>query len=222
MKIISRFKDFYDHVSHIYGADPKIVYERGAFIQPEHGEYHTIPVQLNGTFPVHLTYNSDDPYDYELLVVCGRPYLVRQKKRDFNKPTEDRPKEAMEPHDAYRALTRRFYMRDLQRDFFGGGEHPMLVELARFLRQPVFLVRGIRTSHSERKCQFSVQNEVPVLADLGVPRLVDANRLYQDIAYFMGNVINPSPDLDPPVKLSDSERLQQHGFDRKQSFRHRK
>jgi hypothetical protein len=222
MKIISKFKDYYDHISHIYGADPKIVYERPTFIRPEGGEYNIIFVELNGVFPIHLTYDGNDPYDYELLVICGRPFLVRQKKCDFKKPNENRPKEAMASNDAYLALTRKFLMREFQRDFFEDGDYSMLIELAHRLRQPVFLVKGIQSQRNEQKCYFSVQNKVPVLADLGVPKLLEATRLYQDIAYFISNVINPSPDLDPPVKFSDSERLQQHGFDKKLSFRHRK
>jgi kynurenine formamidase len=60
-----------------------------------------------------------------------------------------------------------------------------------------------------------------VLADLGLPRIYDAQQLYQDLSYFLGNQMHENPDTKPPVNISDKDRIAQHGFDQ-QSFRHRK
>ena len=35
MKILSRYKDFYDHISHVFGVDEKIVYVRDVIPQTE-------------------------------------------------------------------------------------------------------------------------------------------------------------------------------------------
>lgn len=41
----------------------------------------------------------------------------------------------------------------------------------------------------------------------------------QEIGYCIGNIINNKND--PPIVISDNLKIEQHGFDRKKSFRHR-
>jgi len=67
-----------------------------------------------------------------------------------------------------------------------------------------------------------IERKIPVLADYKFGAVREATQLYQDLSYFMGNTIHPSPDLAPPVQVSDKDRIVQHGFDLRQSFRHRK
>lgn len=69
---------------------------------------------------------------------------------------------------------------------------------------------------------LSIEGKTPRLKDLGLSSLYPAEALYQDIAYFVGNVLHPSPDLAPPVFIADKDKIVQYGFDLKQSFRHRK
>lgn len=90
-----------------------------------------------------------------------------------------------------------------------------LVLISRKLNAPVFTYRlddGF----------VSVDGEIPILKDIGIDKLIPPEQLYQDISYFMGNIIKESPDMMPATKMTDKEKIQQHGFDLKQSFRHRK
>lgn len=59
------------------------------------------------------------------------------------------------------------------------------------------------------------------LAYYGFNSLFDRNieAIAQEIAYCIGNII--SDKNEPPVAISDGLKLEQHGFDRRKSFRHR-
>ena len=43
--------------------------------------------------------------------------------------------------------------------------------------------------------------------------------MYQEISYFIGNTMNESPDIKPPVEISNKDKISKAGFDLKNSFR---
>jgi hypothetical protein len=86
-----------------------------------------------------------------------------------------------------------------------------LVEWSRLLGAPVF-------TFDDR----DVDTNVPILAHIGMPALRSAEWMYQDLSYFVGNLLRESPDVKPPVEVSDKDKIVEHGFDLRQSFRHRK
>ena len=95
---------------------------------------------------------------------------------------------------------------------------------------PIFIIenseniykRPFRRSYEPHMCyDFNINVNV-VLEDLGFASLMNAEQLYQDIATYITNVLRSNPDITPPVQVSDKDKIGQHGFDLKQSFRHRK
>jgi hypothetical protein len=54
-----------------------------------------------------------------------------------------------------------------------------------------------------------------------MPAFVPATEMYQNLAYFMGNLMNVSPDKAPPVEVSNNQKILKSGFDLVKSFRHR-
>lgn len=82
-------------------------------------------------------------------------------------------------------------------------------EFHRQLDTPVFFkVAGTGIKHAS-------------LAYYGFNRLFDGSieAMAQEISYCIGNIINNKNE--PPVAISNDLKIDQHGFDRKQSFRHR-
>ncbi|MNL14187.1 hypothetical protein D3C87_1351180 [compost metagenome] len=65
--------------------------------------------------------------------------------------------------------------------------------------------------------------QVPCLLDLDFGKVLPAEQLWQDIQYYLLNLINESPDMAPPPRppQTNLEKLQSHGFDKRWSFRHR-
>jgi hypothetical protein len=65
-----------------------------------------------------------------------------------------------------------------------------------------------------------IMGRTPKLSSLGMPGYLDPKQLYQELAMFVGNVLNPVEQ--PPSNMKDIEKVASHGFDKKVSFRHRK
>jgi len=61
--------------------------------------------------------------------------------------------------------------------------------------------------------------EIPKLKDMGFPRIIAAERLYQEIAYCLTSIIPANPDMMPEIARTDKEKVASHGFDVRSSFR---
>jgi hypothetical protein len=248
MKIISTFKDYYDHQAHIYGGgDPRITYVRGTIQSDSILGTDAIPVPTRSHTAITLLCNfsgkwadvlnprwmvaGDDNHGnvLRLLAIAGRLFLLvgtpvtPEGGMRFSVLSERNPDHA---HTLDRLSNRppffwekRFQVADLV-----GSEEPALIPLSRALGVPVFVVSDIAyiARDDKHRLAITVETTIPILGDLGLPAIYTPQQIYQDIAYFMGNTLHESPDIAPPVSVSDRDRLVQHGFDAKASFRHRK
>ena len=88
-------------------------------------------------------------------------------------------------------------------------ESHLLLKVSRELQQPAFIIRG----------RELIEGKLPRLGELGFAALFSAEQMYQNLSYFVGNYLRESADLKPPVTISDRDRILQHGFDLKKSFR---
>lgn len=88
-----------------------------------------------------------------------------------------------------------------------------LKELHIELKNPIFFIIG--------KDEKDVLVNVP-LSYLGFNHLFDGNIeiMAQEISYCIGNVLNNNNE--PPIAIDNNGKIQQYGFDKKISFRHRK
>lgn len=108
-----------------------------------------------------------------------------------------------------------------------GEEVEALKELSKMVHQPIFLISKMETTNrwaGRQSTKFTVQPHYPLTSSMGLGQLISADRLYQDVGYWLSNVINPSPDIMPDGKppQTDLEKVVSHGFDKKVSFRKRK
>lgn len=224
MIIHSQFKDYYDHVAHLYGGgDPSIQYIRKRLVSLRQTCGHiftdTLTVEHTGlVYSPHILYN--DPYKFKWLSVVGKSYLLVQTYTgDVYSPTYSSWKlfsQKEHPELWSRFNVRRKWSRDteLKSVNYVGKFSAALVELSRKINAPVFTFESGETT-------AVVDGEIPILSNLGMPKIITAEQLYQDISYFVGNIMKDSPDMMPPSKMSDKEKILQHGFDNRISFRHR-
>ena len=209
MKIISSFKDYYDYVAHVYGQDNSIVYTRNYLTEPtDQGSRLPEVIRLEGA---HQFYFHSNMYESKLswLCFCGKPYpLFRGVLADENTP---------EFAPLLKPLKYGWFRSDRSRlkDMIGIRSR-VLVELSKQLNAPVFTFTG---GYPDR---FTIQPSVPKLGEIGFVKILSAEQAYQELSYFLGNEIHDSPDLAQPFVITDKEKIVSHGFDMKQSFRHRK
>lgn len=221
MKIVSKTKDYYDHVANILGVDEKLRYERqpyrvvklndGSPFFPEYEEF-TIPRTVEDdyreaypTSPFFRQIIRDDWRDRrssQALFVAGRAFTVWSDitgKDEFNNTT-------FGPRLARKEVECPDWLHGLSYN----------------LCQPVFLVLSLRPGHVYgRTGKVTVLNVPPNLADMGLPRLLDAFSAYSGIQTWMENMRAVGDALNGIPEADNNTKIQAAGFDLKTSFRKR-
>lgn len=119
-----------------------------------------------------------------------------------------------------------------------GKPDPMLDEVSRLLTNkmgrpiPMFIIFKDEFNSYTRRWMYNNNKPIPLnqlevnlnvrLNDLGFAAIMSAEHAYQEIESYLVNVLRDNPDKIPPVQVEDKIKIGQHGFDLKQSFRHRK
>ncbi len=212
MRLHSDFHDYYDHAVG-YGIDEKVHYNR-----------FTKPADIN------LRSELDRPIHPRsgILGFCGKLFPFIQlsrfdKKRDCDWEDEydgkivedyfafslDEYREKDEAWDEYSDDIG--YSDDIRlKQFFvdwRSDNDKLFVEL----KCPVWLMRFYERSPN------GLLN--PVLKELGFDRIKDAFSIFQEISMFLANILVEQKTVD---SVDDKHRIQQHGFDLKESFRNTK
>ena len=223
MKIQSKFKDYYDHVAHIYGGgDPLNVYQR----KPLDETVYTFDSKVFDGFILPGNYYHD--YMLKYIVIAGKLYTLRADKNpnpgqlstwlDYELFTPENFPKHFEKNKS--KGFRKWRWLGLNREqVYIGYEHPALTEIAKAIGQPVYEL--VRISNSQKTSVY-VNRVIPILAANHIPSIISAEQMYQDLSYYTVNTMKESPDVRKPDISSDKEKVLQHGFDVKQSFRHRK
>lgn len=232
MIIKSKFKDYYDYVANQYGGgDPGVLYLRKE-IQETVVSDREMWSKIS-SFPADSHYygGGNGPkgwYDYRWLVVAGRYFLLLKKnhahpaydilsQETFHVLSEDLHADVfdklMVKKDGWFQKTEE----KLTVDYYINRQSDALIALSKKVNAPVFVINAL-----SRGGNIHIDERTPVLKDLGVASHISAEQVYQEIAYFLSNVLVDSPDVRPPVHISDKDMIVSKGFDLKQSFRHRK
>lgn len=116
---------------------------------------------------------------------------------------------AIDKCDTYEEFSKNKYNGYLYNTFSDAKEDDLL-KIHKELSTPVFFVHDGK-----------VYKDLP-LSYFGLVDVFDSNmeKTYQEIAYCLANVVQNKNE--PPVEISNLDKVQQHGFDKKVSFRHRK
>ncbi len=224
MRIQSKFKDYYDHVASCYGQDPDVVYERKSGIGCEipwnamAGKREAGSTILRDTFENYAwggergrgTRRIHVGSFFEMEFLVAGPHCFAIARHKSGKAVLLGP-----GHDRF-----------LEREQFGPRmDEPrrpalptpeQIVNLIHVVKAPVFLVRGWCDSRD----QIRVFDDVPILADLGIPAVVPPEQMWQDIYSTIINVLRRNPDKAPPVEVDNQHKIWAAGMDPKTSFRH--
>lgn len=212
MRLHSDFHDYYDYAIG-YGVDEKVHYNR--FKKP-------VDINLRSELDRPLHRRSG------ILGFCGKLFPFVQlsrfdKKRDFHWEDEYDGKIVEEYYafslDEYRQKEvawdeysddighsddirlKQFFL-DWRRD-----NDKLFVEL----KCPVWIMRFYEESPN------GLLN--PPLKDLDFERIKDSFTAFQEISMYLANILVEQKQI---VSVDDKDRIEGHGFDAKQSFRHRK
>lgn len=240
MIIKSPLKDYYDYVEHINGGDPNVLYLRNR-LKPrvDHGDcripqHITVPCDFP-KLPYMFT-EGDSTYSFVWCVIAGKCYLLVDEmiRNGVAKPRTLVTPDSKLMNTLCTKSSSGYFFRGppVTSDSFFGKSDQRVVELCRLVKQPVFVMdyrmhwvddaTDRRHKKGTRVPTAVIECELPILKDLGFASFIPATTMYQDIAYFMSNTIRTNPDNQPPVEVGNTDKITGHGFDIKQSFRHRK
>jgi hypothetical protein len=225
VKINSKFKDYYDHIEHINGGDPKVLYIRNRLTPSEKSSSSiTCDLKLERSLPTaYCSYYNNAVFKW--CIVAGKYYLICQFRPNMGTYTDWKLVTPGSEMMASLYVNSRNGQQTVIDKYFGTSDD-YAIALSREIQQPVFVCDSTWVytdkAHKHHKWITTVDCELPVLIDLGFASVISAEQMYQDIAYFMSNTIHTNADIAPPVEVSEKDKILGHGFDLKQSFRHRK
>lgn len=219
MKIKSRFKDYYDYVAHAYGGgDQRVTYVRDRI--PEESTMVTFQrdeIKHNLLLPEPGVRLGKGTVTW--LVVNGKVYTLFTER---NEDHSNKPVKLLTPENFGGREGELFQYYSLKWDKYQEFESPWAEAISRKIKQPVFVINDWRRGYSDGTTTFMIDDYVPILQNLHFVQFFGPEQLYQEIAYYISNKMVDSPDLVVANNMTDKEKIVQHGFDYKQSFRHRK
>lgn len=212
MKIISKFKDYYDYLVGIYGEDPLLVFDRrnqnGTIIhkfpalpdewQAEYGDCVGLAHLFVGNWHTWLFYTGQEVYTTsDIETVHSR---VRHNKKYAPIVRFKNGKEYAMPTKNQWHTTHDYFLTTITRSHY---------EMVAYRHVPLVLI--IKKHYWNESDSYYVN---PQLVSLGI--YVDENVVWQEISAYLGQ-LRSEQETSPSVP--DKNKIENKGFDVKHSFR---
>lgn len=224
MKIISKYKDYYDFVAKIYGEDPKIIFKRNpsefkAAINTGNDDFYDGLAEVTfdscNITPSH--YHLEPPESYiDGIIVCGKLYIMMHKLIDDKYPYR---------FEQTRLLTIQEYIDNslkkstawLRAKFTAlCNVEAKYINLNKKFNSPIVYLKDMCQS-GINKIECTVLTNISLL-ECKFETRIDAYQIFQELQMFINNHLTPEIAIE---QIDDRYKIMQHGFN-KQSFRHRK
>ena len=202
MKIISKFKDYYDYLQGVYGIDDLLVLDR-----------------RSNSILIKPFVMGDELISYS-FAICNHIYIVRTYKgkiyqtldetNDLNKILfKDNEEQVNRSDKWWWGVKRTEVIRISQEDW---NKRNTNTDINIRLRQPILVSRNERPKDEDWGTSI-------ILSDFKLIKALPAHDIFTQISSFLA-WLKDNPEI--PNKQSNEEKLLSHGFDKKKSFRHRK
>lgn len=230
MRILSKFKDYYDYVEYLYsqeGGDPTNTYVRRDVEGKDEYSSDWFSIRAKGEIPSKPKPKADKywgrksdpfPWIYKWCSVCGKLYLLVAEEPGVYSPkykliTETHPSLSL----VYSESPGHWFKEPAIKELIE-VPNSACVEVSKKLQIPAFILEDPYYKHLIEPFHITLNRTVPNLGELGFASIIPAEQMYQEIAMFLTS-LRDNPDSLPPVDISDKDRLTQKGFDAKISFR---
>ncbi|RTL00109.1 MAG: hypothetical protein EKK57_08005 [Proteobacteria bacterium] len=224
MKIISKYKDYYDFVAKIYGEDPKIIFKRNpsefkAAINTGNDDFYyglaRVTFDSRNITPSHDHLEPPESY-IDGIIVCGKLYIMMHKLIDDRYPYR---------FEQTRLLTIQEYIDNYLKnstDWWSAkivalcNVEDKYINLNKKFNSPIVYFKDMRRSGAN-KIECTALTNISLLKCKFETR-IDAYQIFQELQMFINNHLTPEIAIE---QIDDRYKIMQHGFN-KQSFRHRK
>ncbi len=240
MLIISKHRDYYDGVAGTTGIDKTIVYERHETVIENGNEFPKIfnhknhvfgksyrdnPFQSLSSFKIKREMKKMyQDYNYFIVGFCGKLYIGWKLYSIIESERKVMTTITYEFDQIKTLLTSQSYYGNLEDNVKMILNYDIL-PLFRELNAPVFVYDYYHFDKSYQDVQkgyiYHNKNDRfcinPVLKDYDFGKVFDAFQVFQEIQMFLSGVLG-SREKDIVV-IEDKYKIEQHGFDKKWSFR---
>jgi hypothetical protein len=214
MRLHSDFHDYYDHAIG-YGVDEKVHYNR---------YQNAVAIDLKSHLNRPFHRNSG------LIGFCGKciPFIeLHRYDRSFQDEDDWGEYKIVETRSAF---SEEEYL-EIEREWSDFSD-----EFYSYLYTSDLQIKQFFIDWAQSKDEIFLKHKAPVwvarfyiegpngilnprLKDYGFEKIVDPFTAFQEISMYLANILVEQKDV---ISIDDKHRLEQHGFDLKQSFRHRK
>lgn len=195
MRIISKFKDYFDYYNTIYGVDNNVILDRRNYI-----DCTSLEKEVISNINKNLLYIKRQEFIYEFLFFCGKVYMIVDNNIICEKGS---------------------YFHSFILDSDGIFNEDKSIKSSRSLdylhkkfNTPYFIITLYDKGF--------YYDGIPILKEIGgFCSLYSADMAYKTIYTYIQQKMNDNPDNRPPVELDDKYKIHKAGFDNN-SFKHRK
>ncbi len=223
MRIKSDFRDYYDSVV-MHGADPGVIYQRRTRTIP--GASDDVGIDLTALPRIEFLIDAAtgrqdhrDSFALHLLLFCGEAIpVVEHRGRttrhlwslDALDDAVGQASAGIRYEYAWRGVPMPRFSRSTAQAVFTHRFAPArLAEIHHRHASPVILYRNVYRNRTSPNVETEID---PVLKTLGFESVRDPYRAYQEIAMYVGGVLQ-APGRETAA-VSDADRAAKHGFDR--------
>lgn len=215
MKIISKWKDYYDFNADIYGVDEKLILDRREW-----------------ELPSFLQFPEEKPELYT-IAICGKLYEFFRYKYDYYHTADDIYKlQEIIVNDGFKRLpsfgrsilwswrkerisNKLYTLEEIKKKMDLQLKHPSNnTDFNKKVRQPYVLIHHRGCLHYEEYAYNMIK-----LDDFNFSKVIQPFDIYNRISNFMGWLVD-NPPL--PDTQENDDKIISAGFDIKKSFRHKK
>lgn len=189
MKIISKYKDYYDYLVGVYGVDNKIVLDR------RRGQHIDWDWELNRVNSLCICGIA-----YDFLFMNGKFYYGQEIMDNF----ETKLNVFANQNEVFYADT--WNVSRVTSEGFEISPYPTYVNEKE--KCPIVLIGNPHKS----RCDYNGRL-YPKLSDMEFARIMDADTIFKLLAQYL------SPKDITPQPMTDKEKIVSHGYDIKRSFR---
>lgn len=205
MYIIDSNKDYYDYLSHVYGLDKKIVFDRRGSIRLESKDL----VDLRET----RYYDGKTQY---ILLETGLVQYLLKLDNIVVATDENMPKNRYIDLSAYQYV-KSFAVEIVEKfeDHKNITGCPIAIRSVHNSWRSPFYIKKFRTEYKDYEITDRLALDLPILASTCITSLIPADEIWKNICNYISSLGN---DKDV-AQASDIEKVVNHGFDKKESFR---
>lgn len=201
MKILSKYKDYYDYLSGIWGEDPKLVLDRREFEHPEFFSHHPQIIKLYiCNLVIYGFWDGQNFYFGETLSKFGE--IKKPSTRNWfsfhNREEQVRYVSFDFTPNVPLARTERYNI----------NVEPTNDHMGTTISEkcPILMVRGAKTYY-----------KFPILSKMNVGSILSPEVIYQMLVEWYSERNNEAEKR--PDNQTDVQKLLSKGFDKKESFR---